>query len=172
MARAKPALERGECSSRREPVGILFLAIDISRLTKGARFLHFRGVAGIVRLPEGGLSREGGYSSGLRRHHDHLRVRRGRQDALHAVEHPRRSVLEVPSVLHGQAEAHGYGRPCRALPAQVQAAARGRSIITWGAPPLPPPPPPTRSAVRRWAMLVDKLRQIEERSHQIERALA
>src|SRR5205823_5959339 len=56
MARAKPALERGECSCRREPVGILFLAIDISRLTKGARFLHFRGVAGIVRLPEGGLS--------------------------------------------------------------------------------------------------------------------
>src|SRR5256885_4041391 len=148
MARAKPALEKRQRSSRRERVGILFVALDISRLTKSLCFLHFWGVAGIVRLPEGGLSREGGYSSGLRRHHDHLRVRRGRQDALHAAEHSRRGVLEVPSVLHGQAEAHGYGRPCRALPAQVQAAARGRSIITWGAPPRPPQPPSTVSAVR------------------------
>src|SRR5437899_945711 len=105
-----PRSKAANAPGRRERAGILFLAIDILRAIKRPRFLHFRGVAGIVRLPEGGLSREGGYSSGLRRHHDHLRVRRGCQDPLHAAAHPRPGVLDVPSGVPRHAVAHGHGR--------------------------------------------------------------
>ena len=42
-------------------------------------------------------------------------------DALYEVRASRRHLLSVPPVLHGQAEAHGHGRPRRAVPASPRA---------------------------------------------------
>src|SRR2546426_2983862 len=72
----------------------------------------------------GGGDREGGYSSGVRGDDDHVRVRRGRSHPLDPARHPGGDLLEVPPLLHRQAEARGHGRARRALPAEVQAAER------------------------------------------------
>jgi len=98
-------------------------------------------IAGVFAFLEGrwycwgsweGNRREGGYSSGLRGHDHYLCVRRGRPHSIDPGRDSRGSVLQVPSVLHGKAEARGHGRPRRAVPAQVQAAAHGLAIVVAG----------------------------------------
>src|SRR5207253_8256358 len=50
-------------------------------------------------------------------------------DPLDEVRATRRHLRAVPPVLHGQAEAHGHGRPRRAVPTQARAR-RAREALT------------------------------------------
>src|SRR5579883_1075313 len=49
-----------------------------------------------------------------------MRLRRNVQNAVDETGNPPGNLLQVPSVLHGQAETCGYGRPCRKIPEKVQ----------------------------------------------------
>src|SRR5262249_61447586 len=97
---------------------------------------------------------------------------------VNPAQHPRGGLLEVPSVLYGQAQAHGHGRPGRALPAEIQASdhdlvARASKPAVSRYPPVfvcPSSPSPPRG--RGGTMLFDKLRPIEERSNEITRLLS
>ena len=71
------------------------------------------------------LDHEGGHPSRVRRRARHLLVRQRVHDALDEGRAPRRGVLRLPPVLHGQAEADGLGRPRRALPAPAREGRRG-----------------------------------------------
>src|SRR5436853_2953112 len=62
-------------------------------------------------------SHEGRHSSAVRQGQDRLCLRQCHRDPFHRAPDPRRDLLGVPSVLHGQAEARRYRRPGRALPA-------------------------------------------------------
>src|SRR5712691_8675903 len=67
---------------------------------------------------------EGRYPSRLRARDRDVLLREHVPDAIHAARAPRRDLLELPPVLHGQAEAHGHRRPGGALP---EAARAGRA---------------------------------------------
>jgi hypothetical protein len=73
---------------------------------------HFRCV--------GRTFREGGHSSRVCRDDHYLRLRRGHPHPVHPPRYPGGDLLEVPSVLHRQAEAGGHGRAHRALPEEVR----------------------------------------------------
>jgi len=133
--------------SQLNPVEAMELLLDKLKLTKTnkeflasiTRWVSPPASAGGVKLPEipgsfcvfvpalvfsgfaREVGREGWHSSGLHRHEDHVRVRRGHPDSLDEARHPGGSLLQVPPVLHGQAEVHGHRRPRRAVPAKVQA---------------------------------------------------
>src|SRR2546429_3400943 len=63
------------------------------------------------------LNNEGRHPSRVRSGDRSLRVRQRVPDTLNEARAPRRDLLELPPVLHGQAEAAGHGRSGRALPA-------------------------------------------------------
>src|SRR5881392_3940809 len=67
---------------------------------------------------------EGRHSPGVRPRHRALRLRQHVHDAFHEAGAARRDLLELPPVLHRQAEARRHGRPGGALPA---AAGEGRA---------------------------------------------
>src|SRR5262249_22104203 len=73
---------------------------------------------------EGNESR---YPSRVRRLHGDVLLRKHVPDSLDEARATRRDLLAVPPVLHGQAEAHGHGRPRRALPAPSGARGRQRA---------------------------------------------
>ena len=67
---------------------------------------------------------EGRHPSRVRARDRALLLRQHVPDPLDEARAPRRDLLEVPPVLHGQAEADGHGRPRRALPAPARAGRR------------------------------------------------
>src|SRR2546429_6493522 len=64
-----------------------------------------------------------------------VRLRQHLRDALHGARDSRRSVRQVPPVLHRQAEADGYGRARGALPPEIRDG-EGRRLTRGG--PTPP----------------------------------
>src|SRR5579863_8122716 len=64
---------------------------------------------------------EGSHSSRLQRNPCYVRVRQQLHNPLDPQgRHPRRNLLQLPSVFYRQAEADGYRRPRRAFPPQVR----------------------------------------------------
>ncbi len=95
---------------------------------------------------------EAGHPPRLRGRDRALFVREHVHDPEHQVRAARGDLLELPPVLHGQAEAGRHGRAGRAVPAPLREAAGragGGGPGTSGAPRRPPPPlpssPPKRS---------------------------
>ena len=126
-----------------EPGAALELLIDKIRATKSneqflkeiakapsgrlsaARRPGIGGPAGYPDDHEGDDDHEAGHPPRLPDRERPLLVRQHVPDALDRERDPRRDLLQLPPVLHGQAEAGGHGRAGRAVPAPVRQDAGG-----------------------------------------------